>query len=446
MGVMKRDFYTRVAAWLLVIVAVGVVVHAPLMVWLSTVWADGANYAKAWKEILTAVALVAVVVAAYRRGKVRELLQDRLVQLSLAYAVLHFVVLGILWNGVEQAQAGLLIDLRYVLYFVVLYMLLRLEPGYVKWLLKAYAAGAVVVLGFAVLQATVLPRDVLAGIGYSRSTISPYLLVDDNPALVRINSTLRGPNPLGAYAVVVLGFAVAIAMRQRLGKREKILLAAMSFAAAFALVASYSRSSLLAAGAAIVVAGLVPLGGKLRKRMALWCAVMILATGMVLWAARDSYFVSNVIMHNNPATGAAIDSNQGHVDSLYDGTARVLAQPLGAGVGSTGSASLLGEEPLIIENQYLFIAHEIGWLGLALYSWLYVEVMWRLWKQRGKALALGTFAGGVGLAFVGLLLPVWVDDTVSILWWGLAAIAIVGVGKGTVYGKRASHKKTARTA
>ena len=58
---------------------------------------------------------------------------------------------------------------------------------------KAYAAGAVVVLGFAVLQATVLPRDVLAGIGYSRSTISPYLLVDDNPALVRINSTLRGP-------------------------------------------------------------------------------------------------------------------------------------------------------------------------------------------------------------------------------------------------------------
>jgi hypothetical protein len=97
MGVMKRDFYTRVAAWLLVIVAVGVVVHAPLMVWLSTVWADGANYAKAWKEILTAVALVAVVVAVYRRGKVCEFLRDRLVQLSLAYAVLHFVMLGLVW-------------------------------------------------------------------------------------------------------------------------------------------------------------------------------------------------------------------------------------------------------------------------------------------------------------------------------------------------------------
>ena len=70
-----------------------------------------------------------MVVAAYRRSKVRELLQDRLIcNCRLAYAVLHFVV-GILWNGVEQAQAGLLIDLRYVLYFVVLYMLLRLEPG-----------------------------------------------------------------------------------------------------------------------------------------------------------------------------------------------------------------------------------------------------------------------------------------------------------------------------
>lgn len=446
MGVMKRELYARVTAWLLVVVALGVVVHAPLTVWLGTVWPAGSDYVKAWKEVLMAVALVAVVLAANRRGKVRELLRDRLVQLALAYAVVHFAVAVLLWNGVEQVQAGLLIDLRFVLYFVVLYMLLRLEPGYGKWLVRAYAAGAVVVLGFAVLQATVLPRDVLAGLGYSKATIAPYLLVDDNPALVRINSTLRGPNPLGAYAVVVLGLATAVSMMRLLSGREKVTLAFVGFAAALTLVASYSRSSLLAAGVAVAVAGLVPLGGKLRRQMVVWGGVLLIVTGAVLWAARDSYFVSNVVMHNNPTTGADIDSNQGHVDSLNEGTARVLAQPLGAGVGSTGSASLLGDKPLIIENQYLFIAHEVGWLGLAIYVWLYVEVMLRLWKQRGKVLALGTFAGGVGLALVGVLLPVWVDDTVSVLWWGLAAVAIVGIEKGAIHGKRKSHKKATRVA
>jgi hypothetical protein len=35
-------------------------------------------------------------------------------------------------------------------------------------------------------------------------------------------------------------------------------------------------------------------------------------------------------------------------------------------------------------------------------------------------------ASGIGLALIGLLLPVWVDDTVSIVWWGLAAIATGG--------------------
>jgi cyanate permease len=82
--------------------------------------------------------------------------------------------------------------------------------------------------------------------------------------------------------------------------------------------------------------------------------------------------------------------------------------------------------PLIIENQYLFVAHEAGWLGLILFLMIFIGVMNRLWQLRTNWLALGVFASGLGLAIIGLLLPVWVDDTVAIVWWGLAAFIIGG--------------------
>ena len=94
----------------------------------------------------------------------------------------------------------------------------------------------------------------------------------------------------------------------------------------------------------------------------------------------------------------------------------------------------------IIENQYLFIAHEVGWPGLALFVALFVMILVRLWKFRSDWLALGVLASGIGLALIGLLLPVWADDTVSIIWWGLAGLAI-----GGTYG-RTVNKTTKRAA
>jgi hypothetical protein len=143
-----------------------------------------------------------------------------------------------------------------------------------------------------------------------------------------------------------------------------------------------------------------------------------------LIAGQNSTFVSNVLLHENPEGGSVVSSNDGHVESLVMGLTRMQQQPFGAGIGSTGSASLQGDAPTIIENQYLFIAHESGWLGFVLFLAVFVLIMVRLWKSRQDWLSLGVFASGVGMALIGLLLPVWADDTVAIIWWGLAAIAL----------------------
>lgn len=419
----------RVLVGILLVVAAVIVVHAPLTVWSGTVWPQYAEYIKAWKELLMAVALVLFIVAAARRHKIREFMRDRLMQLALVYAGLHFAMVGLFQNdnSLAAAGAGLLIDLRFVLYFVLVYGTIQLLPQYRRLFVKVFVGGAIVVIGFALLQVFVLPKDILAHIGYSKATIAPYLTVDENHDYIRLNSTLRGPNPLGAYATIVFGLLAAAVLRWKMNPRGYVLASGAALATGLALWASYSRSSMIAAVAAVAVVAVVAASTKVRKRIAVAIAAVIVIAGGTIFVLRDTPFIANVVLHNSPTTGATVDSNEGHMVSLVDGTTRLIQQPFGAGVGSTGSASLLGDKPFIVENQYLFIAHEAGWLGLIVFLWLFVEVMRRLWQRRKSVLALGVFGSGIGLAIIGLLLPVWVDDTVSIVWWGLAAVSVGGV-------------------
>jgi hypothetical protein len=207
-------------------------------------------------------------------------------------------------------------------------------------------------------------------------------------------------------------------------RREEVLAGVLAAGSVIALWVSYSRSAALAALAAIGIVLIVVYGKRVSKTI--WLSIAI--AGLVLLgsivALKDTQFVSQVILHEDPHEGNDTNSNDGHAESLIDGARRMAMQPLGAGIGSTGSASLFTDEPVIIESQYLFVAHETGWLGVALYLTITYVVLKRLWYRRAQWLALGVCASGIGLAIAAFFLPVWVDDTVSIIWWGLAAIAL----------------------
>lgn len=431
----------RTLVGILLVIAALIVVHAPLTVWLGTQWPAWAEVLKSWKELLMGAGLVLLIIIAAQRQMVSILLSDRLMQLALVYAGLHFVMIGVFQNGLQQAGAGLLIDLRYILYFVLVYGTIRLFPQYRRLFMWVIAGGAAVVLTFAVLQMLVLPKDVLKYIGYSKQTIAPYLTVDENPAYIRINSTLRGPNPLGAYALIVISLLAATALRWKMNWRGWAIGCLAALAAGMALGASYSRSAVIGVIVALVAIMIVGATPKMRQKLSVGLAALVVIVAATLFVLRDSSFVNNIVLHNNPTTGAEVDSNAGHATSLIDGVLLMVKSPLGAGVGSTGSASLTGSQPLIIENQYLLVAHEVGWAGLLLFGWLFVEVMRRVWRRRQSALALGVFGSGVGLAVVGLLLPVWTDDTVSIVWWGLAGLVVGGRELGLGSRKKVMEKK-----
>lgn len=428
---MRHTLLERCIAALIVVVFFGIVLHAPVTVFISSVWPGVALPAKAWKEVLIILGLLLLATVVTMRKSWPIIYNDWLVRFSLLYVALHVVMAVLMWSEWSQVVAGLLIDLRYVGFFLLVYGAVQLLPDMRPQLLRAGVAGAVIVIGFGVLQ-LFLPPDILRHIGYDKqTTIAPYLTVDENPEYVRINSTLRGPNPLGAYVVIVLALgAAAIAKKKwQLTSWKRMVITVAGFAASVAVLwASYSRS---AKGAALIALGCIVLLAYWHKLSWKIIVAAAVAAGLLLgglYVSRESDFVSHVILHEDPNEGNAVNSNDGHFESLENGVELMARQPYGAGVGSTGSASLQGENPIIIENQYLFIAHEVGWAGLALFMVLFGTILYRLWRRRDDWLALGVLASGIGLAAIGLLLPVWVDDTVSIVWWGLAAIALAHKG------------------
>lgn len=435
---MKPSVAERLFAGVLLVIAFGIVLHTPLTVWISTIYPDFNLILKSWKELLMGVATVLFLAIVYRREMFAQFLNDRLIQIILAYAGFHVLLFILFQNNPTAENAGLLIDLRYVLYFTLVYGAAKLLPGFRRLFLYAIFSGAVVVLGFALLQMFVLPRDTLTSLGYGAETIAPYLTVDDNENYVRINSTLRGPNPLGAYAIIIVTLIIAAAIKfgRKLKNDHHWVMGLAVASAGLMLAVSYSRSALGGFLIAIAIIIAVLAQPKQRKRLFMALGIGLVLITSLLLIARTDPVISHILWHDDPNGGGRVDSNSEHVSSLAHGAMRMFEQPVGGGIGSTGSASLLTDEPLIIENQYLFIAHEVGWLGLALFVWLYVEIMRRLWTRRRGALSLGVFASGCALAAIGLLLPVWVDDTVSIIWWGLAGIAVGGVYRGTKNGRK----------
>lgn len=431
---MTETILRRVLLILVMTIFCGVVFHAPMSVWLGTILPDHQQIIKAWKELLIVMAVVVAMLQVGRHHLWRQLWCDWVIRLSLAYSAVHVMTVAIMPQGLLPTIAGLMIDLRFVLFFVVVYAALQLYPWWRRPLLTGGLVAAFLSLCFVLLQVTVLPHDALKHIGYDKdTTIAPYMTVDQNYDYVRVNGTLRGPNPLGAYAIIVLAVGLS-ALTMAMPKLRKIrhflpwVLGVVVVLSVVALWFSYSRSAVVVGIAAIgCVVGLAL--WRYSSRLALIAGGVAVVVGvLVIIGQWNSSLIQNILLHRNAESSSMVGSNEEHAASLEEGWRRMVAQPLGAGVGSTGSASLLGDQSIIIENQYLFIAHEVGWLGMGLFGWLYGVLLVRLYQRRDDYLAFGVLISGIGLALIGLLLPVWADDTVSLVWWGLAAVAIASRG------------------
>jgi hypothetical protein len=144
----KINILGRVYIAILLVIFGGIVLQGPISVGFGTLWPQYELLIKSWKEILMLVAgLIALFLL--HKNKQMQMLRDPIIFAIGAYGILHLVMMGYTFTGLSSSLAGLAIDLRYVLYFGLVYIAMRLYPKYRQMFIKVGIAGALAVLVFA---------------------------------------------------------------------------------------------------------------------------------------------------------------------------------------------------------------------------------------------------------------------------------------------------------
>ncbi len=404
--------------------------HAFVTVWGSSFFGHYTAL-RLWKEGLLLVCGLGVLFLVVTDQKIRShTLTRRLVWLMFAY-----IALNLIWAGLaliqhdvtlKAALYGLAVDLRYLFFFLITWSVaLRLGRLRANWQwLVLWPAAAVVVIGL--LQALVLPDNILSHFGYGPHTIAPIETINHNQHYHRVMSTLRGANPLGAYLIIPISILSVLVVQGKQNSKQLLLLAG----SIIVLFLSFSRSAWIGAVFSVGTVLAVSLKSSRARRQAVVVVglgvAILLSVGLTL---RHNSRFENLIFHTETHSITKTSSNQGHAKAFKQGLKEVVHQPLGRGPGTAGPASTYNQTdqtmPRIAENYYVQIGQESGWIGLGLFGLINLGVAYLLWLRRRDPLALSLFASFVGLVFVNLLSHAWTDDTLAYLWWGLAGIAMV---------------------
>jgi hypothetical protein len=439
-------------AWL-----VGLAAHNAVMAALYGAGVRGGALTalQAWKEILLAVALARVATDALR---VRRLpFQIRLVDvLALAFGVLVciYAVLPQSWLGGSADRSAIGLALKHDLipvgaYFLGRSLLVRREQLVpLAWTLVAVAC-AVAAIG--------LLDDFLVPISWWRNSAVVdyfhrqlgydyhgtgglpenfiYNTGSEAHFLRRLVSVFLGPLA-SAYL-----FVVTLLVASALWRRLRVLAAACVLVAA-GLLFTFSRSSLLALAAGLVVLAFV------RRRW--WPVAAAVATiGVSIawvhvfphvapegkWTRQDLVLQRNAAKQNPGASGNAGSVNEpsihSHWISLREGVRTVIHHPQGYGLGNAGqTASRTGTQIKAGESNYTELGAETGLLG---------SLLWTAW---GLALLAGLVAAarrtgwwaavGIAAAFAAVLVLAVQTDVIGDPWVGYCVWALAGIALAPV--------------
>lgn len=408
-----------------VIVVALMPVHAFVSTWLGTmigpllVW-------KSWKEILLAAIIPLVIAYCILHADIAREVWGRAVNKLIALYVLLHLVLGLSADASGDAiVASLMMNLRFLAIFVLVQVVVEARPKYLeriksivpRWLLWVGLGLSIL----AILQVYVLPRDFLVPFGYDKdATISPYLLVDENPNALRAFATMRGPNTLGAYLLIPIAAALYLAYTKR---RDVLAWTGVSLGF-IAVYLTGSRSAWLGLIATVVMLALLVVP---RRHVILWAkrliVPVIVLVALVGWAAVNVPSVRLAVFHSSPGDSSLTEgSNDKHWEATAQGIADVVRHPWGSGPGSAGPASFYNSTGTnLSENYYVQIAQEVGLIGLGLFIAINILVVQSIVRRSGilPAALLASFAG---ISLINLLLHGWADDPLSLTWWALAGL------------------------
>lgn len=399
--------------------------HAFFSTWLGSI-TGYLDLIRIWKEFALLICLIiAGTVLFMDRSRLwHRLLQAMVVRWALLFSMLTLIVAVVTLRGesvsIEAVLYGLIIQLRLVVAFVLAAFFALYDDLLVRHWKRIVLIPAVVVVVFGLMQVLVLPYDFLRHFGYGPDTIPAFQTIDGKLAFQRYQSTLRGANPLGAYLLIVI-MTLVIHLYQ---KRRDYAAYALLTGSAILLYFTYSRSAWLGLIVSLAVLGLIK-GRQYLRRSSLIAMVIVLVILLFgLWTQRNNDYIQNTFFHSDETSQAATSSNQQRGQALRSSLEEVRGQPWGGGVGSAGPASARNEyaSPRIAENYFIQVGQELGWLGVVLFLGFMTSLSLWLWGVRNDELGLVLLSSLIGITVINLVSHAWADDTLALLWWGLAGV------------------------
>ena len=419
---------------------------------------------QAWKEILLGVALARVSLDALRSRRLAFTVRAvDVLALAFAAVVCVYALLPQSWLDGTADRSAVGLALKHDLipvgaYFLGRSLVLRREQLVpLAWTLLG-VAGAVALVGLA--DDFLVPiswwRDSAVvdyfhkqlGYDYHGTGGLPenfiYNTGSDVHFLRRLVSVFLGP--LASAYMFVTALLIAAALRRRPG--VLVPLSALIFAG---LLFTFSRSSLLA-----LAAGLVVLAYLLRAWWPVAAAVATLAVSVAwvhvfphvapegTWTKQDLVLQHNIAKQHPGATGNAGSSNEpsihSHWISLRAGVRTVVHHPQGYGLGNAGqTASRTGTEIRAGESNYTELGAETGLLG---------ALLWIAWNLSLFAGLVRCRAAAIASVFAGILVLAVQTDVIGDPWVGYCIWAMAGIGLAevalTVNGDRSASRHRPR--
>ena len=403
-------------------------VHAILTTWAISNFGHQDIF-KSWKEILLyGVGFPLTLLVSHKKPQlILGILKKKINVTILLFVLINLILLRVSHYGLRSEAAGFLFNTRFLAFFLLAQVIASLfnKELLQRVTFQLICVGGIIVTIFGFLQMTILPKDLLAHIGYSKYTIVPFFTISNNTYFIRIISTLRGPNELGAY--MVFWFPILLILTLKYWNKEakyRFAAVCMWIASALTLYGSGSRSAYVACAASLVLTTFLVVNKNIKREMLIAALVIGVIGSVLLVAGRNTRFEQVTVFHKDPMVKTATTSNLQHVQSVKDALYIIKEHPLGLGVGTTNVPSTYGPKGLTVENYFLEMMVETGIIGGLVFIVVCLMLGYELWRCQDDNVAKVLLAALVGVSVVAMLLPAWEDETLSMLLWGLAGIVI----------------------
>jgi len=403
--------------------------YAFLTVWAST-FVGHFEIIRLWDDVLLFGLFIAVSVILTNDKKLRtKLVNNLLFKLIISY-VFIFILIGVISYIFHDVRLkafaySLLVNTRFLVWFIAIWVVSTKD----KWLSQNWPKliyWPLFFVGlFGLMQFFVLPDNFLAHFGYNATkTYVPIITINQNTTTIRIQSFLRGTNELGAYLVVLISVLLGFLIKSWTNNKKYLFLLPLSV---IALLLTFSRSAWIGAVVAVVLVAWLAISDPFYKKLSIYIGiivVLILLIGFLLF--KNNHGIQDAFLHVSSTSTAQQTSNAGHESAIKSGLHDLLHEPFGRGPGTAGPSSLYNTPHAYrnSESYFLEIGMETGWIGLILFGIINLVLFLELYSRRKDTLAIGLLGALVGLSVINLFTYGWADDTISFVFWALAAIEL----------------------